>query len=126
MSQKATKESHSQPIDAIRSIIFGEQEKFFNEKLNRIEKKIEDMNANLLSKIDEVKIGLENEQKNLVDKIYQMQNLLNDKESGISDRIAGLNEELKQWIQDLEAKKLDRESLANQFQALSDFIKTNQ
>ncbi len=63
--EKTLLPSGEDAVDAIRNIIFGEQEKYFQQKLETIEKKLEALKNDYQGKIDQLTRTILTKEKNL-------------------------------------------------------------
>ncbi len=116
-------EKQADEIEAIRSIILGEREKKFDQKITGLEKITERLKDQQNKKLEALDLRFTRE----IDGITRSIDVLNDRleKTGkeIEKQFRSLNSQLDRISGDLEAKKLDRESLATQLTHLANTIR---
>ena len=113
-------------VDAIRNIIFGEQEKLFQKKIELLEKQIDDLHKKYESKLDELTRQLGREREEYLQQMTEITRNLQTQEKGVDSIINSLKDSIEKKISQLEQKKANHASLAKQFEKLSDYFKENQ
>jgi predicted nucleic acid-binding Zn-ribbon protein len=115
-------DGHS-PIEAIRNIIFGDQEKSLNHKLDEIFKKLDTITLELSDKINEVQERQDKERKQLSQKITKIQTIIEDNEKDTAEKLEHIEYSIHHTQSDLDSKKLNRSGLADQLENLVNYLR---
>lgn len=114
-----TKQDGNSPIEAIRHIIFGDQEKTLNSKLNEIYKNLDSISQDLSAKFNELQQQQDKDRKQFSQKISKIQALIEDNEKSNDQK-------LQKSESELDSKKLNRSSLADQLEKLANYLRDNE
>ena len=114
-----SKSDGNSPIEAIRHIIFGDQEKTLNYKFDEIYKNLDVLSQDLFAKISELQQQQDKDRKQFSQKISKIQTLIEENEKNSDQK-------LQQSQSELNSKKLNRAALADQLEKLAKFLRDNE
>ncbi len=109
-------------IDAIRNILFGEKEKYFEERLNALQKLIENVQAQLEKQISDLSQRLDKEKEQLQNWIEQLKQLQEKAGKEFQQELEKLRTALEKRLAELDYTKSDRFTLGQQLRQLADFL----
>ena len=121
---KPKPDGHS-PIEAIRSIIFGDQEKTLNEKLEEIDKNLHNLSLELAEKFNEMQHQQEKDRKQFSQKFAKIQTIIEDNAKGTEEKLRLVDSSIRHGQSELDSKKLKRTALAEQLETLVNYLRNN-
>ena len=112
-------------VEAIRNILFGEKEQYFEKRLSQLETALK----NLEQQVNEQKRELENklaeEKAVLEQQIRALETALNQKAGDLTKVLDETRQALENRLQELENRKADRQLLAAHFQEMAKTLTTS-
>lgn len=120
---KANLPSGEGAVDAIRNIIFGEREKYFQAKLEAIEKKLEELKKDYQGKIDQLNQVITSEREQFEKSLREIAQSLNSTGQNLDQVISTLRNDLEEKLEALEKRKISHSALSTQFKKLADHFK---
>ena len=111
---KEVKQPGTAEIEAIRSIIFGEQEKYFSQKIQELEEQIKKLQKEFSKRFDDLTNRASREKNEQADKLSTVRAQLDDRNKDLEQKINNLLERLEKGITELQQKKIDGEFLSHQ------------
>lgn len=117
---KETKPPGTAELEAIRSIIFGEQEKYFNQRILELEEQIKKLQKELSKKYEGLNQRLDQETQHLTEQLTLLKNHLEGRGQSLEQKLKNVNNQFEKRVSELDEKKVDREWMA---QTLSEMVK---
>jgi flagellar motility protein MotE (MotC chaperone) len=121
---KPKSDGHS-PIEAIRSIIFGDQEKTLNQKLDEIGKNLHNLSLELADKLNELQHQQDKDRKQFSQKIAKIQTIIEDNAKSTEEKLKLVDSTIRHGQNELDSKKLNRTALADQLETLVNYLRNN-
>ena len=121
---KEAKQPGTAEIEAIRSIIFGDREKYFTQKIIELDEQLKKLQKELSKKCDGLTLRLEKETRELSEQFSLLKEQAEGREQTLEKNVQDVNSHLENWIKELEAKKIDRDLLARQLNDLAKLIQS--
>ena len=112
---------NSRPIEAIRNIIFGEQEKTFAKKFTKLEQLLEKQSTDVSQRLDRLDTQIEE----LSQQLLHFQKDVEKNESSLEKKIDLVRAELKKNRDELDQTKVNRLNLAEQLETIVNSLKNN-
>lgn len=128
MSGKVPKEAKppgTAEIEAIRSIIFGEQEKYFNQKILELEEQIKKLQKELNKKCEGLNQRLDQETRHITEQLSLLKEQSEGRGQSVEQKLKNINNHLDKRVGELEEKKVDREWLANTLGEMVKLLQSN-
>lgn len=113
-------------VEAIRSIIFGEQEKFYQEKFQHLEKQLEKLKTDFTTRLKELSDRISADRKEFSSVLEQLKATLDNTDKHLEEKLSEARRYLEARLKELEEKKANRTSLASQLEKLAEYFKNNQ
>lgn len=120
------KSESNNPIEAIRSIIFGDQEKTFNHKLNDIYKHLETLSQELAAKFTELQQQQDKDRKEFSQKNKDIQILIEENKKSTDQKLKQISNTIQENQSELNSKKLNSAVLADQLENLVKFLRNSE
>jgi len=119
---KEVKQAGTAEIEAIRSIIFGDQEKYFTQKILELDEQLKKLQKELTKKFEGLTLRLEKETHELSEQLSSLKEQVEGREQSLEQNVKDVNSHLENWVKELEDKKIDRDLLAQQLNDLAKIL----
>ncbi|RMF55891.1 MAG: hypothetical protein D6748_14555 [Calditrichaeota bacterium] len=106
-------------VEAIRNIIFGEREQFYQKQLKALESQINELKRNLEEQTSALRKEMNEQKKSFSQSLKKLEEGLENRSVGIEHLINSITNELEERLRKVEGVKLDRAALAEQLEALA-------
>ena len=113
-------------VEAIRSIIFGEQEKFYQQKFQHLEKQLEQVKTDFSARLKKLSDKITADHKEFSSVLEQLKATLEGTDKQLGEKLSEARRYLEARLKELEEKKANRTSLASQLEKLAEYFKNNQ